>query len=130
MFFTKSGKKKTPRIEMNSRNLKKRSKRCLKIDRKMGMKLAQLQRNHTIFWGSEALHENQDLLLTCFSFLFNILGRKYRSKIKPCYSTLSGPHRASYGVWRDVIWIKVKLSVRSTRLDGSQHPDIVSNNRV
>ena len=44
--------------------------------------------------------------------------------------TLSRPDRASYGVWRDVIWIKLKLSARSTRLDGSQHPDIVSNGRL
>ena len=46
------------------------------------------------------------------------------------HGPLSGPDRASYGVWRDVIWIKLKLSARSTRLDGSQHPDIVSNGRL
>ena len=53
----------------------------------------------------------------------------YKKK-KPYYSTLSGPIRASYGVFWDVIWIKLKLSARSTRLDGSQHPDIVSNGRL
>ena len=31
------------------------------------------------------------------------------------HGPLSRPDRASYGVWRDVIWIKLKLSTRSTR---------------
>ena len=54
--------KPNPRIQTNSRNLKKRSKILFKIDRKMGMKLAQLQRNHTISWGSEALYKKPGFL--------------------------------------------------------------------
>ena len=53
-----------------------------------------------------------------------------KNYIKPYYSTLSGPIRASYGVFWDVIYIKLKLSVRSTRWDGSQHPDIAPNGRL